>query len=224
MKKIQWIAALTATVLLLSLLSGCSRTGQTSESSPSSGLGVVDPDLENSAGTELPDNSGAESSSNEPSSQVDPSSGSESEENSALAGQIAEMKFKEVFDKNPIDQAYNTEANAAVTNVEMISVVTKFCDIWEAEVSIADKKAKKALKGDALAAYTQSQQQWENTKDSEIDAIREEAQNNVGGSGLALEVSSLTSDFYRARVYSIYRAVYEANGTLPQLTYNTANG
>jgi len=219
MKKIQWCAALAATVLLLSLFSGCTRPAPPSEAPSSPDLTVVDPDLENSVRTDV-----SENSSDEQSSQTDSSSDSESEESSNPLSQSAEMKFQEAFSKNPIDQAFDREGNEAVTTVEMVTVVSKFSDIWEAEVAIADKKARKALTGDALTAHTNAQKQWENTKDSQLDQIREEAQNNVGGSGLALEVGTLTSEFYRARVYSIYLAVYEANGTLPELTYDTANG
>ena len=213
MKKYRWICLLTAALIALSLASGCSIPPDDEEKGSSPSPVVVNDTLS------VPPISSSSISSLEPSD-----SSQEASSDASSAAQPSENEFKTAFDDNPIDAAFNNESAGDATTMETQALLNRFTEIWETEISVADKKAKQKLKGDALTEYRNGLIKWENNREAALEAMKKDVREEYGGSAAALEISQRTLEFYRSRVYDIYYAIFRQTGELPELKYETAVG
>lgn len=204
------VSTLAALAALTVLLSGCSLfsrlTGAQSSSAP--------PQSSSSA---------AESRSQAPpqsaSSQENPASGhvvtpgepAESQPGRVLTVTTDSEAFDRKFADNPIDKAYISESDQAVSTVDMVNVSQKYAGVWQDEVDHAYSLLTTKMSTDSSgkpAQYRAEQKSWEDGKAAALKKISSDAL-AAGGSMAEVDAASAVMDFYRSRAAKVYRELYD---------------
>ncbi|MFU0832014.1 MAG: LprI domain-containing protein [Oscillospiraceae bacterium] len=209
MKKNLPASILAAALMLIVLLPGCSILKH-EESTPTA-ASVASSSAASSQSSSKPTSSEEEQISSDDTESATPVEPSDSQPGRVLEITTDNEEFNKKFAENPIDKAYIKESDEAISTVDMVTVSQKYTELWQQEVEHAweELSAKLSTQTDAKAEELKAEQeQWENTKDAEIQKITSEAL-NAGGSLAEVNAISQVMDFYRSRAAQLYRELYD---------------
>ena len=119
----------------------------------------------------------------------------------------SEEKFEAYFKKNPIDQAHTEAQTTAYSNADIVKVENQFSEIWQKEIDSCYEKLLTIASKEDQAAIEQAQTKWSAEKQSKLDEISQDAQQN-GGTMASVQTATNTMNFYRDRAKELYRSLY----------------
>lgn len=209
MKKGNFLRILTAALAAAILFSGCTLFRANNQKEDSSAVPAAS-FSSSSRVSETSSSEKAQSSSSEASSQPTRSQPTSSQNGPVLTITTDSEDFNAKFKKNPIDKAYISASNKAVSSVDMVNVSNQYAALWEKEISSAWGKLQKAMAADSGTkpkTYTAEQKKWEAGKDAALKKISDSAR-AAGGSMAQVDEASQIMDFYRSRAAQLYRELY----------------
>ena len=203
-------AALAALAALTVLLSGCSLFSHPEGTQSSS---------EPAGSSSSAAGSSSQASSQPASSQEDPASGhvvtpgepADSQPGRVLTITTDNEAFDKKFTDNPIDKAYISESDQAVSTVDMVNVSQKYAGVWQDEVDHAYSLLTEKMATDSSgrpAQYKAEQKSWEDGRAAALKKISSDAL-AAGGSMAEVDAASAVMDFYRSRAAQVYRELYD---------------
>lgn len=203
------VSTLAALAALTVLLSGCSLfshlKGTQSSSSPAQSS--------SSAAEESSSRAPSQPASSDPASGhvVTPGEPADSQPGRVLTVTTDSEAFDKKFADNPIDKAYISESDQAVSTVDMVNVSQKYAGVWEDEADHAYSLLTKKMSTDSSgkpAQYKAEQDKWESGRAAALKKINSDAL-AAGGSMAEVDAASAVMDFYRSRAAQIYRELYD---------------
>lgn len=120
---------------------------------------------------------------------------------------VSEEEFEAYFEKNPIDSAHIKAQTTAYSNTDIVKVENQFSEIWQKEIDSCYEKLLTTASKEDQAAIEQAQTKWSAEKQSKLDEISQDAQQN-GGTMASVQTATNTMNFYRDRAKELYRSLY----------------
>lgn len=123
-------------------------------------------------------------------------------------------RFVELFLKNPIDEYYLNEMETAASVSMMLNVTNNSMKYWEAEVNSVYSELMIELGEDseAFKKIKVEQNAFSNDLVVATNEIREEAEKNVTGSMVNIEISYRLMLLYRGRAVELLCSLYNITG------------
>lgn len=123
---------------------------------------------------------------------------------------VGTSDFQTEFDKNPIDETYNTEMQNAASQSKVQEIITIAQNSWKNAVSTAYEEALTSSTDEAAKSTLQAEQEeWVSTLDDELQKLRDAAADGLTGEYQVMM-------YYRARTAELLNTVYENTGTFNQ--------
>lgn len=135
------------------------------------------------------------------------STASQSSSEANTPPQASEEEFEAYFEQNPIDKAHAEAQTTAYSNADIVKVENQFSEIWQQEIDRCYEKLLTTASKEDQAAIEQAQTKWSAEKQSKLDKISQDAQQN-GGTMANVQVATNTMNFYRDRAKELYRSLY----------------
>ena len=115
--------------------------------------------------------------------------------------------FDKKFAQNPIDAAYKSDSEDALSNADIIRVSDKYADIWHTEIDSAYKKLLSVASDTDKKKFKTEQENWVNGSQAALKKIASDAQAE-GGSMAQVQNSSKVMAYSRSRAAAIYGELY----------------